>query len=94
MNPKTNPKRMNILEMIVSHYGDDVYDSLKADGFDDAVIGIDDDSMRLIYSEKKAIEILAEQMDWEDAEEFFDYNVKGTKHPIEKKPPIWCNDNF
>jgi len=31
---------------------------LKADGFDNAIIGIDDTSMRLIYSVNKCIEIL------------------------------------
>ena len=40
---------------------------LKADGFDDAIIGIDDTSMRLIYSVNKCIEILVSE---EDLNEF------------------------
>ena len=42
---------------------------LKADGFDNAIIGIDDTSMRLIYSVNKCIEILVseENLNEEDA---------------------------
>ena len=36
---------------------------LKADGFDDAIIGIDDTSMRLIFSVNKCIEILVSEED-------------------------------
>jgi hypothetical protein len=48
---------------------------LKADGFDDAIIGIDDSTMRLIYSVSRCIDILKEDMDEEDAVEYFNYNV-------------------
>ena len=51
---------------------------LKADGFDDAIIGIDDSSMRLIYSVSKCIEILSQDMDEEDAVEYFEFNVSGS----------------
>jgi hypothetical protein len=47
---------------------------LKADGFDDAIIGIDDSTMRLIYSVSRCIDILKEDMDEEDAVEYFNYN--------------------
>lgn len=47
---------MTILEKIVENYPDE--EILKADGYDDAVIGIDLDTMRLIYSVKKTIEIV------------------------------------
>ena len=39
-----------MLEEILYNYPDD--EILKIDGFDDAVIGIDDKSLRLIYSVK------------------------------------------
>ena len=62
---------------------------LKADGFDDAIIGIDDTSMRLIYSVNKCIIILVSEEDLteEDALEHFHYNVG-------EKTPIWCTDDL
>lgn len=67
-------------------------DILIANGFDSAIIGIDESSMRLIYSVKKCIHILTEDMSEEDAIEYFDYNVKGSY--VGEKTPIWCMDYF
>ena len=36
-------------------------DFLVADGFDDAIIGVDENSMRIIYSVTKSIEILMKE---------------------------------
>jgi hypothetical protein len=80
-----------MLEIIIENYQDE--EILKADGFDDAVIGIDTDSMRLIYSVQKCIEVLREEgMDEIDAVEYFEYNVLGAY--VGEKTPIWCNDFF
>jgi len=65
---------------------------LKADGFDEAIIGIETDSMRLIYSVSKCIEILCRDMSEEDALEHFDFNVSGSY--VGEQTPIWCYDNF
>ena len=67
---------------------------LKADGFDDAVIGVDEgDPMRLIYSVTKCLEVLvAEGMTEEEAQEHFSFNVSGAY--LGEKTPIWCHDNF
>ncbi len=65
---------------------------LKADGFDDAIIGIDGQSSRLIYSVKKCIEILMVDMEEEEAVEYFDFNVRGAYFGI--KTPIWCDDDL
>lgn len=66
---------------------------LKADGFDDAIIGIEDDSMRLIYSVSKCIEILVAQgMPEEDAVEYFHFNTKCAW--VGDKTPIWCTDDL
>jgi len=65
---------------------------LKADGFDDAIIGVEENSMRLIYSVSKCIEILRTDMDYEDAMEHFYYNIHGSY--LGEKTPIWCFDNF
>ena len=74
----------------------DTYDGHKfytPDGFDDAVIGIEDKSMRLIYSVSKCINILIEGgMTTEDAIDYFTYNVEGSYIGVET--PIWCEDYF
>ena len=76
-------------EIIANFYEEDV---LKADGFDAAVLGIEENSMRLIYSVSKCIEILMEDMSEQDAMEFFEYNVSGAY--VGEKTPIWCWDIF
>jgi len=68
---------------------------LKADGFDEAVLGFQDsEPPRLIYSVSSCIQILMEKdkMTREDAMEHFDYNVKGSY--VGEQTPIWCEDNF
>ena len=50
-------------EDIIENYPDTTF--LKADGFDDAILGVSEEMnrpTRLIYSKKKCIEILAKQM--------------------------------
>lgn len=64
------------LEEIIELYGD--LELLKADGFDDAVIGIEVKTGRLVYDTNKMIQILIEDnMTEEDAIEYIDYNVIG-----------------
>lgn len=76
---------------ITEYYYDE--EILKADGFDDAVIGIDQNTMRLIYSVRKCIEILVlGGMSVEEAIEYFDFNTKGSY--VGEKTPIWCEDMF
>lgn len=80
-----------MLELIIESYPDEEF--LKADGFDDAIIGVDEMTMRLIYSVTKCIDILmAEGLTEDDAIEFFDFNVGGAY--VGEKTPIWCYDNF
>jgi hypothetical protein len=81
---------MATLEQILENYYDE--DFLIADGFDDAVIGVEINLMRLIYSVSKCIEILQEHMNEEDAIEYFEYNVSGAY--VGEQTPIWCYDNF
>ena len=65
---------MNTLEKIFEYYEDDEF--LKADGFDDAVIGVDSISMRLIYSIEKCVEILMkDEMTQEDALDYLSFNT-------------------
>jgi hypothetical protein len=65
---------------------------LKADGFDEAVIGIDSSSMRLVYSVTKCLEILRRDMSEEDALDHFSFNVSGAY--VGEQTPIWCEDFF
>ena len=83
----------NILEDIIERHPDEEF--LIADGFDDAIIGVSDDfnqPLRLIYSEKKCLEILSKDMTMLESIEYFDYNVKGAY--MGEKTPIWSLDNF
>ena len=59
-------------------------------GYDQAIIGIDENRMLLIYSVKKIIEILTEEMPEQDALEFFDYNIAGSCN--NDSYPILCFD--
>ncbi len=79
-----------MLDKIIEQYYDEEF--LKADGFDEAIIGVDETEMRLIYSVSKCIEILTQEMSEEDAMEHFAYNVSGSY--MGAKTPIWCYDNF
>ena len=63
----------------------DLEDVLKADGYDDAVIGIVigcAQPTRLVYDTNRIIEILMgrDRMNREEAEEFFDFNIAGAYH--------------
>lgn len=85
-------KQETLLSKIIEYYGDES-EILMADGFDEAVIGIEESTMRLIYSVNRCIEILIlEGLSWEDAIEHFDFNVKGAY--VGEQTPIWCDDQF
>lgn len=80
-----------MLEEILEIYYDE--EILIANGFDYAVIGIDNKDMRLIYSVRKCIEmLLAEGLSHDDAIEHFEYNVRNSY--MGKQTPIWCDDYF
>ena len=64
-----------------------------ADGFDDAIVGVEKKTMRVIYSISKCLEILMEEgLNMEDAIEYFSYDIEGAY--VGEKTPIWCDDNF
>jgi len=84
--------RTKILDIILDNYPDEGF--LKADGFDDAIIGIDSKGDKLVYSVSKCLDILMKdnEMDFEDAYEYFYYNVEGAY--VGEQTPIWVNDTF
>ena len=67
-------------------------DILTIDGFDDAIMGIEESSLRLIYSKTKCIDILKEDMTEEDALEYFDFNIASAY--VGEKTPIICIDDL
>ena len=77
-------------DKILEWYSEDEF--LFADGFDDAILGIDDSSMRVVYSVSKMIEVLKKEMDEEEAIEFLEYNVLGAY--VGEKTPIYCWDGM
>jgi hypothetical protein len=82
---------MSILEIIMDNYPEETF--LKVDGFDEAIIGLEENSFKLIYSVKKCLSILEKQdMEYEDAVEHFYFNISGAY--MGDKTPIFCNDNF
>ena len=62
------------------------------DGFDGAVIGVDERSMRLVYSKSKIMRELIKDMDYESAMEHFDYNIAGAW--VGEQTPIIVNDMY
>jgi hypothetical protein len=82
---------MKTLDAIITKfYGEDI---LIADGFDEAVIGIEESTMRLIYSITKCLDIIESQgMTDEDALEYFYFNVQGAY--VGEQTPIFCFDDF
>ena len=81
-----------IKEMIIEHYADHVDGApLFADGFDDAIIGICPNSMRVVYSRNMCINILmGEGMDSEEALDYLEYNTFNTY--VGEYTPIWVED--
>ena len=80
--------------MILDKYPDAEF--YTADGYDNAIIGVCEKSMKLIYSVSKILEILTEDgMTEEDAMEWFSYNIEGayiSDREGNDVTPIYCND--
>jgi len=79
-----------MLEQLIESFPD--IEFLKADGLDQAVIGFDETSERLIYSMSKIMQILVEQdgMTDEEALDYYYYNIAGAY--VGEKTPIYCFD--
>lgn len=76
---------VNRREAIFDLYPDDEF--LFADGFDEAIIGVDSRELRVVYSIESCINILMKDMDYQDAQEYFHFNVEGAY--MGEKTPIW-----
>lgn len=65
---------------------------LRIEGFDDAVIGVEEITKRLVYSKSKIMRQLIRSMDYETAMQHFDYNIQGALDA--EHMPIIVNDMF
>jgi len=78
------------MDRVAAAYPDETF--LQADGLDGAIIGVDEASMRLVYSKEKAIEIMAKAFDgdYEEAIEYLEYNTFGAY--VGEQTPIWITE--
>jgi hypothetical protein len=67
----------------------------KIDGYDDAIIGVERHSMNLCYSLSSIIKILMDRdkMTWEEATEFFEYNIESL-NDTELPSFVFVDDDF
>lgn len=80
-----------MLQHIMEWYPDDQF--LKLDGFDEAIIGVDEHSLRLIYSQRKILDILVNDgMTEEDAVYHYGYNIQSAYYG--EDTPIICADDY
>jgi hypothetical protein len=64
------------LEQILELYPDDTF--VIADGLNDAIIGVDDNNLKIVYDIDEVINILIiNGMDVDEAFEFYEYNIAG-----------------
>ena len=79
---------MNLINKIYDQYPDEIF--LLADNLNDAIIGIEEKSLKIIYLTSKIIKILMNDMSYDDAIEFYYFNIEGAD--VGEKTPIFCND--
>ena len=81
---------MALLEDILYTYMDRPF--MVAEGFDDAVIGVEEKTMRLVYSMDKCIDILQRRMGYLYAIEVLNMEINGRYYMNDA--PIFINDTF
>jgi hypothetical protein len=64
------------IDQIIELYPDDTF--IIADGFDEAIIGVDDNNLKIVYDIDEVINILMrEGMSVDEAIEYYEYNISG-----------------
>lgn len=81
---------MVTIEKIIKAFVDEEF--VRCEGLDEAIIGVDYDKMRLIYSIKKVIDILKNDPNIEDAWEHFSFEIINSMEG--ENSPVWCYDLF
>lgn len=80
-----------MLNKILEAYPGELF--LRADGFDEAIIGVEPETMVIAYSCKRCVQSLIDKgYDYVDAIEFFESSVRGVD--FGSKTPIFIEDNF
>jgi hypothetical protein len=67
--------KQNNIDKIIEMYPDETF--LIVSDMDEAIIGVDINTFRLVYSVEKIYEVLMKSMSREDAIDYFDYNILG-----------------
>jgi hypothetical protein len=76
----------NKLKQILELYPDNTF--VIADGFDDAIIGVDEQNGKIIYDIDEVINILIiDGMEVDEAIEFYEYNIAGSY--VGEKTPVF-----
>ena len=82
---------MKILKSLIEAFPEN--ELLIADGFDEAILGIEESTVRVVYSVSKCLEIIEAQGNPEqEALEHFYFNVHGLY--VGEKKPIFCFDEL
>lgn len=67
----------NNIQQIIEMYPEGTF--LVADGFDDAIIGIDEENFRIVYDIDQVITVLMrDDMSMDEAYDFYYYNIVGS----------------
>ena len=67
--------RQSKIDEIIEMYPDETF--LTVTDMDEAIVGVDVTNFRLVYSVDKIVEILMKDMSYDDAIEYFDFNIAG-----------------
>lgn len=76
------------LDEILEEYPEEEF--LIAGGFNDAIIGVEDSTNKIVYSTSKCIEVLMRDMSEEEAIEYFYYNTIRANDYMGNKAPIFA----
>lgn len=63
-----------------------------AEGFDDALLGIEEKTMVLVYSKDKCLDILSKDMEYIEALEYLEEEINVRYRIVGS--PLFINDNF
>ena len=77
-------------DQIINTYDEETF--MFADGLDEAIIGVDEQSHRVIYSVTRILAILERDLSPEEAREHYEFNILGSF--VGEQTPIWCDDEF
>jgi hypothetical protein len=84
---------MNKLQQILDNYPDEPFVIL--DGLDNAVIGVDQNAEKLVYSINDIVDCFVEQgMEPDEAIEFYEYNTARAVPYIDNAPILVYTDFF